>query len=548
MLDIKTTLKQLLRCPKEFPIETLLGVTFFVMAVYVEESIGWDESIHGYVHSRFEEVQLLFIPLFILTFFLHKVNRWAYWASYLLWIPLSMTDLKTFIQSTAYPFTFVLAAILLVIGVRKLSNRPFAAHLLHVVTQVFFGLLTGGLFLLAVDAIVGSFFYIFGLKEPTHMYLYIAYFVLFVVIPLLCCFFVSRGEYEVEEAPKPLRIILNGILSPAIIIYTVILYAYFIKIAVTWNLPKGGVAYMVMGFIAVSLAGMLTQHILPKRYYDWFYRHFTWIALPPLVMYWIGSIYRIRLYSLTEGRFYLLLAGVVMTLFVFMLLWQKTRRFQLMAFIAGVTIILFTYIPGISAKSIGISCQEARLKRFAEELHLIDAKTGKFVTHFNKQTIIKDSVLQRKLVETDNIVNYLRNEYGNNKFMRLYGKWNLEVTHFGDSVEKASVDAITKYKAAEPIDLENYNIVVPADDYEVAYNDSVITVKDQRYENRDQALLVFPVSDLLREHPDMMGRHEQLLVSKNDSLLLLVGEMELNDTTLHITYVNTMKSMLFRRR
>ena len=41
---------------------------------------------------------------------------------------------------------------------------------------------------------------------------------------------------------------------------------------------------MVMGFIVVALAGHLAQYILPRRHYDWFYRHFTWIALPPLVL------------------------------------------------------------------------------------------------------------------------------------------------------------------------------------------------------------------------------------------------------------------------
>ena len=48
-----------------------------------------------------------------------------------------------------------------------------------------------------------------------------------------------------------------------------------------------------------------------------------------------------------------------------------------MALIFGAAIILFTYIPGISAKSIGLSCQKQRLTRLISDLKLSDAKTGK---------------------------------------------------------------------------------------------------------------------------------------------------------------------------
>ena len=180
-----------------------------------------------------------------------------------------------------------------------------------------------------------------------------------------------------SEPVKVLRLILNYILSPAIIAYTVILYAYFIKIVFTWDLPKGGVAWMVMGFVTAALVGYLAQYVLKKRYFDWFYQHLTWITLPPIIMYWVGSVYRIHLYSFTESRFYLLMAGVLMTLFVVMLLWQHTRHFQWMALILGAAIIIFTYIPGISAKSIGLRCQTERLNDIIRELKLVDAKTGK---------------------------------------------------------------------------------------------------------------------------------------------------------------------------
>ena len=234
-----------------------------------------------------------------------------------------------------------------------MDNRSFAAHALHVVTQMFFGLLISGILTLAMLAIVYSFLYIFGLMKNEDIVLYLTEFIWFVLAPQICFTLIRQNEYKVTEPAKVLCHILNYIISPAIIIYTVILYVYFIKIVFEWDLPKGGIAWMVMAFMAVSLAGRIAQSILSQRYFDWFYRYFTLIAIPPLIMYWIGSIYRIRIYSFTESRFYLLVAGVLMTLFVLMFFKKLSRRYQLMTLIMGVAIILFTYIPGISAKSIG---------------------------------------------------------------------------------------------------------------------------------------------------------------------------------------------------
>ena len=176
---------------------------------------------------------------------------------------------------------------------------------------MFFGLLITLILNLAVIAIVASFFYIFGIDEPKHLYEHIIQFIWFVLAPQVCCTLIRQNEDEVTEPFKILRLILNFILSPAVIIYTVILYTYFIKIVFEWDLPKGGVAWMVMAFITATLVGRVAQSILSQRYYDWFYNRFTLIAIPPLIMYWIGSIYRIRLYSFTESRFYLMVAGLL---------------------------------------------------------------------------------------------------------------------------------------------------------------------------------------------------------------------------------------------
>jgi hypothetical protein len=517
----------LLQSPRRFPIELALGVAFFVIAVCDAETAVWDDKVARMVSAVNGDILSLFVPLMALTFWLHRVNRWAYYASFLLFVPLMALNLQPFLRTYGFAFTYVLAAILLIIGHKPLNNRSFAAHALHVATQLFFGVLISGILNLAVMAICASFFYIFGINEPKHFYAHIAQFIWFVLAPQVCCTLIRQNEDEVKEPFKVLRIILNFILSPAVIIYTVILYTYFVKIVFEWDLPKGGVAWMVMGFITVTLIGRVAQSILSQRYYDWFYRHFTLIAIPPLVMYWIGSIYRIRIYSFTESRFYLMVAGVLMTLFVLMLYRQRTRRYQLMALIFGAAIILFTYIPGISAKSIGLHCQKQRLAELIGELKLTDAKTGKLNDNLDLWGIRHDSVMCERYKDVSSVIKYVRDEVGDKEFEAKYGKWSHSEYSFNYANAKNADNQnyADTYSRKKPVELGEYTIMLPSKDYKYDYDEhSVIVTHDK------DTVLVYPIQNIVSKDTSLLHHPEQLLTYRNDSLMLVLEGICLNDT------------------
>ena len=548
MKKVLEILRRLLHCPLEFPLEALMGLSFFLIAAY--------DIYHGFgnVPNKYldEEILAFFVPLFVLTFYMHKLNKWAYVASFFIFLFLMPLSLEPFITSLAFPFTYVLAALLLIVGTRRLTDRPFGAHLLHVVTQLAFGVLVTGILNLAILAITWSFFYIFGIKEPHNFYSYIYAFLWFFVAPLVCVSFISRDEYEEGETPKILQIIINFILTPAIIIYAVILYAYTLKILFTWDLPKGGVAWMVMGFIVVALAGHLAQYILPRRHYDWFYRHFTWIALPPLVLYWVGTLYRIRLYSFTESRVYLFVGGVLMTLFVLMLLWRGRHRYQLMTIITILSIVVFTYIPGISAKSIGIACQQSRMEKIIERLQMKDPATGKFFKVFDVEKIRKDSLLCAEYSEAVDVIEYVRGGVGREKFDSIHGKLKLSAY---DVVFKSPtiVPTLTLTYSADdlpqPIDLGDYNQSYHQNAFdgttETVDGDLVFKLKK---DNTSETVLVYNISRTMRENPQMQENPEQLLVYRNDSLLVVISDLQLTDNGKDVSSVGTYNLRVFGKK
>ena len=535
---LKNILRLLLRSPREFPVEAAMGLAFFAIAAWHTGHNEWDEVLHQSVSGVNADILPLFVPLLVLAFWLHKVNRWAYVASGFLFLPLMALNLKPFLMTYGFGFTYVLAGILLLVSVRRMDNRSFAAHALHVVTQLFFGLVIAGIITAALLAIFASFFYIFGIKEPDNFYIYLWEFVWFFIAPQVCCTLITQGEDEVNEPARVLQLILNFILSPAIIIYTIILYAYFIRIVLEWDLPKGGVAWMVMGFVTVAMAGRLMQYVLKQHYYDWFYRNFTWIAIPPLILYWIGSIYRIRLYSFTESRFYLMIAGVLMTLFVLMLLWKRSRRFQLMALIFGAAIILFTYIPGISAKSIGLNCQQKRLQQMISQLKLTDPKTGKFVETLDLQEIRKDSVLCDQFREVCSLIAYVRNDVGRDAFEQQYGKWQWYDSQF-DSSRFDVVSLQTTIHRKNPVSLGEFNRTLPIEHYGLVQKDGILKVK------KDNSIVMeYPYGERLSQNPRLKNS-DSLYVWQNDSLMLVLESFSIDSED--VITANTYDFQLFQK-
>ena len=85
---LKTIWQQLLQSPRRFPVELALGVAFFIIAVCDSETREWSEKTAQMESAVNGDILWLFVPLMALTFWLHRVNRWVYFASFFLFLPL----------------------------------------------------------------------------------------------------------------------------------------------------------------------------------------------------------------------------------------------------------------------------------------------------------------------------------------------------------------------------------------------------------------------------------------------------------------------------
>ena len=501
---------------REFPLETLLGVTYFLIFIFensVSKALGKTDLYYLF---------FWFFPQYVLLFTLHKLSgkhlafRILYILSWFLWIPLALLGSENFGWSLG--ITYILALILLIIGEEPLDNERYAKHILNTAEGVFKGFLYGFLMMAIVTAIIASTNYLFSLDLKDDWFTHPNSFIAFVIIPLLCCSFVTKNK-ESDSWQAIIRITVDYILSPALIVYTALLYIYIANILVRWKLPDGGVAYLVASFITIALVCNLFRHIVEKRHFEGFYKAFPFIATPPLILLWIGIFRRIGEYGLTEVRVYLICLALLLTIFAAMLVKDKTRNFQLMTLILALSAILFTYIPGIRAKDFGIRSQKARLERILPNV-LVD---GKFPEIIDYKTIGADSRLKESWLAVDGAYTYLKKNMPPKKFKAIQselGDYQFRTWELEEKPETAIAEW-TISDISGPIDLGEYNQLIPPSDYHY-YEDSTVAIfyKDK---SRTEELLRCEIRKVL-DHKDVstLGK----LVYKNNDYMVVFDRID----------------------
>lgn len=499
----------ILSCFKLHWVEAMLGICFFVMFLLPRTVVHEKESV-----EVLENIVYLFPLFFALAYtcnrlFIGKL-RLLYYLSLFFFVPLLFIDLSQFIFSISYGFTLLLAFFLLLVNKGRQDNMAFARDSIQTVIHLIVSLFIGHVMALAVCAIIGSLIYIFDL-ECFDLLQYSYFFALFIVTPMTFCHLQDTEFFA--DMPRFMDIIITYILSPAVIIYTGILYLYFITITIHWELPKGKIGYMVLAFVIFALGGRMAQLLVSRRYYDWFYHYFSFIAIPPLIIFWVGTVERIATYSFTVSRVYLLAAGILMSLYILLLLSKRFGRYQLMLAVSICCIVALTYIPGISAKSIGIYAQEARLEKYIVKLDALDAATHKLKADF---TGLPDSE-EKNVSELQESYRYLVEEVGKAYVEEKYGICNLP---FGFKWESISLEG--------GVNVEGYTYYQPfiSTDYYFNMREGVLTI----IRNKDQEpMLVYDISKRLNEHPDLLtednGKQQELLIWKTEKYLLVLDNI-----------------------
>lgn len=292
---------------------------------------------------------------------------------------------------------------------------------------------------------------------------------------------------------------------------------------------------MVLALAIFAMAGHMFQLLVSKNIYGWFYSHFSWIAIPPLILFWVGTIERITTYSFTASRVYLFISGILMTFYIFFLFSRKIGNYQLMAVVSSICIVILTFIPGISARSIGIHSQKQRLERYISRLDMLDS-----VTHKLKQGVVfneTDSLRWKDARELEACYSYLEDETGSDCMKKEYGECDISTKrnwHYMSPVFPSGIntEGYTRYYPMNIYDRKEY--VGKVEDGVIKIrrvaDDKVIISRDiNAYMNSHRAWMQNEVSDSVSS---------ELFITCNDSCMLVLSNISYESgVTLHCTNV-----------
>lgn len=347
---IKELITRLQLAIRLHPVEVLLSVAFALMGCIHFEC--------GYEYKFLEGPLVYFPVLFLITYtlnglFSQKRYRWIYFLSAFFCLPFFWWTM-TKIWTPIYLVSLIVVQLLYLVSGWKKDNDAFVRVALRYLKAMLSAVLLAGIAYLLAVSIYVSIQYIFEIWQGSDQRFYteVAYLIFMCAMPLLFLMFNQEREEGEETRNRLFEVLLNYVLSPALLIYAVILYLYFIKVAILWSLPKGAVAYIVVSFVSATFILKGCQVFLSKRYYDWFYRYASLAVLPALVMYWIGVYYRINQYGFTEPRVYLVAVGAILTVLVGLFFTRRWGRYLYAACTAVIFLSAVTYIPGITAEDI----------------------------------------------------------------------------------------------------------------------------------------------------------------------------------------------------
>lgn len=471
---IKSFLITLANVIKTNPMESIIAFIAVVIAIL---------EIHGGVFPKFsteedmyyKNYRLSYFPIvFLLTNIIHyhTKNKWIYFTITALLLLLMIFNIKP--NSTYY--IVGLSSTILAYLCHKLykENKQLANSVVNIVVALILASFVAGITNGLIVSIKASINYLFDLDRSWKDIEYLSSIIWLGFFPMLFLAF-NNNSLKLNLKNRFTDILFNFILTPAIIIYTLIFYIYSLKIIIQWELPLGNVAYMVFGFGIGAYILKMLSYLFVKEYFTWLYKKLSYFLLPALVLFWIGTMYRINQYGFTEGRIYLFLGGLYLSCVSLILLNEKWGRFLYISLGIIAVLSVFTYIPFMSAKKLGLVAQEYRFEQAIKSLGY--SKIDSTITMKILDTTVENKKALKILVSSFKYISHETDEKYITKKYAITSSYQLEkiITEenykmvygndgYGEETNYSGLDLF--YTDRRDIDVKGYKLFKPISSYE----------------------------------------------------------------------------------
>ena len=188
--------------------------------------------------------------------------------------------------------------------------------------------------------------------------------------PLFFLVFQQRQAKSEMTLNRIFEILVNFVLAPALMIFTVLLYAYVVQIIFEGVLPKGMLANITLPYLLGGLGVYALRSICAKARWETFFKYYPYLAIVPIVLLWLAIDRRISAYAWTEQRIYLVALATAITIAYAILIVPKARQYRLISGVVMVAIFAMTWI--VKPQEIAYQSQTVRFEQLLKKLNLSD--------------------------------------------------------------------------------------------------------------------------------------------------------------------------------
>ena len=164
--------------------------------------------------------------------------------------------------------------------------------------------------------------------------------------------------------PKGLKIFTQYVLIPLMTIYLAILLVYEVRILIDWEMPKGIVATLILGYAVFGMLSLLLVWPIKDDEGSQWVRFFSksfYLTMIPLIVLLVLAVYqRVSYYGFTEERYILMVLTMWLAAVIVYFLWFRSGDIQLIPVSLALLALLSTFGPQ-SATDVSRHSQQRRL-------------------------------------------------------------------------------------------------------------------------------------------------------------------------------------------
>ena len=268
---------------------------------------------------------------------------------------------------------------------------------------------------------LGLIFIVFSLKELFSInFSYDIYGKIFVAVTgffFVPVFLTSNEEEKENLYSKFLEFLLLKVIFPLLVIYLFILYAYILKIIFNKIYPKNIVPYLTLFYALGASFFYYTTKLLENRFLSIFRKYFFYTVIPLVIMTYFSILPRIMQYSLTENRYFILIAAFWLTILIVFSIFSK--KSNILFFRNSFLVLLFISSLGpLSSINLSKYFQRAKLAKLLKmpKENVNSEELYNLINYFYTKHEITHTGLTKDELSPEDLMKNLGYKYESNKY------------------------------------------------------------------------------------------------------------------------------------